>query len=322
MRIVINQAIADLSLNTMYDVIIIGSGAAGYTAAVYSCRAGRKTMLIAGSIPGGQLMLTSDVENFPGFPEAVIGPELMERMRKQAERFGPDIVYDDASEVDFKTRPFKVTVGKKTHEGKAVIISTGANAKWLDIPSETKLRGHGVSSCATCDGYFFKEKDVVVVGGGDTAMEEATFLANITRKVIVVHRREKLRASQILQERSMKNPKISFVWDSVVDEILGDKNVTGVRSRNLKTGKEQKLKADGVFVAIGHEPNTSLFKGQIDLDPKGYIMTKRETETNIPGVFAAGDVRDFKYRQAITAAADGCKAAIDADRFIGEHYKS
>lgn len=306
----------------MYDVIIIGSGAAGYTAAVYSCRAGRKTMLIAGSIPGGQLMLTSDVENFPGFPEAVIGPELMERMRKQAERFGPDIVYDDASEVDFNSRPFEVTVGKKTHEGRAVIISTGANAKWLDIPSETKLRGHGVSSCATCDGYFFKEKDVVVVGGGDTAMEEATFLANITRKVIVVHRREKLRASQILQERSMKNPKISFVWDSVVDEILGDKNVTGVRSRNLKTGKEQTLKADGVFVAIGHEPNTSLFKGQIDLDSKGYIMTKRETETSIPGVFAAGDVRDFKYRQAITAAADGCKAAMDADHFIGEHYKN
>jgi thioredoxin reductase (NADPH) len=306
----------------MYDVIIIGSGAAGYTAAVYSCRAGRKTLLIAGSVPGGQLMLTSDVENFPGFPEAVIGPELMERMRKQAERFGPDIIYDDASGVDFKTRPFKVTVGKTTHDGKAVIISTGANAKWLDIPSETRLRGHGVSSCATCDGYFFKEKDVVVVGGGDTAMEEAAFLANITRKVTVVHRRDKLRASQILQERSLKNQKIGFVWDSVVDEILGDKNVTGVRSRNLKTGKEQTLKADGVFVAIGHEPNTLLFKGQIDLDSKGYIVTKKETETNIPGVFAAGDVRDFRYRQAITAAADGCKAAMDADRFIGEHYKS
>jgi thioredoxin reductase (NADPH) len=321
-RIPINDALADLSRIRMYDVIIIGSGAAGYTAAVYSCRAGRKTLLIAGSVPGGQLMLTSDVENFPGFPEAVIGPELMERMRKQAERFGPDIIYDDAAEVHFKTRPFKVTVGKSTHEGKTVILSTGANAKWLNIPSETRLRGHGVSSCATCDGYFFKEKDVVVVGGGDTAMEEATFLANITRKVTVVHRRDKLRASQILQERSLKNPKIGFVWDSVVDEILGDKSVTGVRSRNLKTGKEQTLKADGVFVAIGHEPNTSLFKGQIDLDSKGYIVTKRETETNVPGVFAAGDVRDFRYRQAITAAADGCKAAMDADRFIGEHYKS
>ena len=306
----------------MYDVIIIGSGSAGYTAAIYSCRAGRKTLLLAGSIPGGQLMLTSDVENFPGFPESVVGPELMERMRKQAERFDPEIVYDDASEVDFKSRPFKVTVGKKIYEGKTVIISTGANAKWLGIPSETKFRGHGVSSCATCDGYFFKEKDVVVVGGGDTAMEEATFLANITKKVTVVHRRDKLRASQIMQERSLKNPKISFVWDSVVKEILGDSNVTGVTSKNLKTGKEQLLKTDGVFVAIGYEPNTSIFKGQIDLDPKGYIITHKETETNVPGVFAAGDVRDFRYRQAITAAADGCKAAMDADRFIGEHYKN
>jgi len=307
---------------TMYDVIIIGSGSAGYTAAIYSCRAGRKTLLIAGSIPGGQLMLTSDVENFPGFPESIVGPELMEQMRKQAERFGPEIVYDDASDVDFKSRPFNVTVGKKTYEGKTVIISTGANAKWLGIPSETKFRGHGVSSCATCDGYFFKEKNVVVVGGGDTAMEEATFLANITKKVTVVHRQDKLRASQIMQERSLKNPKISFVWDSVVKEILGDNNVTGVTSKNLKTGKEQMLKTDGVFVAIGYEPNTSIFKGQIDLDPKGYIITHKETETNVPGVFAAGDVRDFRYRQAITAAADGCKAAMDADRFIGEHYKN
>jgi len=306
----------------MYDVIIIGSGSAGYTAAIYSCRAGRKTLLIAGSIPGGQLMLTSDVENFPGFPESIVGPELMERMRKQAERFGPEIVYDDALEVDFKSKPFNVAVGKKKYEGRTVIISTGANAKWLGIPSETKFRGHGVSSCATCDGYFFKEKDVVVVGGGDTAMEEATFLANITRKVTVVHRRDKLRASQIMQERSLKNPKISFVWDSVVKEVLGDSNVTGVKSKNLKTGKEQLLKTDGVFVAIGYEPNTSIFKGQIDLDAKGYIITHKETETNVPGVFAAGDVRDFRYRQAITAASDGCKAAMDADRFIGEHYKN
>jgi len=306
----------------MYDVIIIGSGSAGYTAAIYSCRAGRKTLLIAGSIPGGQLMLTSDVENFPGFPESIVGPELMEHMRKQAERFGPEIVYDDASDVDFKSRPLSVTVDKKTYEGKTVIISTGANAKWLGIPSETKFRGHGVSSCATCDGYFFREKNVVVVGGGDTAMEEATFLANITKKVTVVHRRDKLRASQIMQERSLKNPKISFVWDSVVKEILGDNNVTGITSKNLKTGKEQLLKTDGVFVAIGYEPNTSIFKGQIDLDPKGYIITHKETETNVPGVFAAGDVRDFRYRQAITAAADGCKAAMDADRFIGEHYKN
>src|SRR3989475_2167276 len=307
---------------TVYDVIVIGSGAAGYTAAIYACRAGRKTLLIGGSLSGGQLMITSDVENFPGFPDGVLGPELMERMRKQAERFGPDIIFDDATAVDFRNRPFTVTVSGKTHSGRAVIVATGALAKWLGIASETKFRGKGVSTCATCDGYFFKEKNVVVVGGGDTAMEEATFLANITKKVTVVHRRDKLRASQIMQERSLKNPKISFVWDSVVKEILGDNNVTGVTSKNLKTGKEQLLKTDGVFVAIGYEPNTSIFKGQIDLDPKGYIITHKETETNVPGVFAAGDVRDFRYRQAITAAADGCKAAMDADRFIGEHYKN
>lgn len=304
----------------MYDIIVIGSGSAGYTAAIYACRAGRKTLLVAGSISGGQLMLTSDVENFPGFPDAVLGPELMERLRKQAEKFGPDIVYDDASRVSFQTRPFEVTVGEKMHQGKAVIIATGASAKWLSIPSETKFRGKGVSSCATCDGYFFKDKEVVVVGGGDTAMEEATFLANITRKVTVIHRRDKLRASQILQDRASKNPKISFIWDSVVEEVLGDNKVTGIQIRNLTTGSETLLKTDGVFIAIGYEPNTSIFKGQLELDPKGYIVTKSETETGIPGVFAAGDVHDFKYRQAVTAAADGCKAAIDADRFLSEHY--
>ncbi|HEY4823382.1 MAG TPA: thioredoxin-disulfide reductase [Candidatus Bathyarchaeia archaeon] len=304
----------------MYDIIVIGSGSAGYTAAIYACRAGRKTLLVAGSVSGGQLMLTSDVENFPGFPDAVLGPELMERLRKQAEKFGPDIVYDDASRVGFQTRPFEVTVGEKTHQGKAVIIATGASAKWLSIPSETKFRGKGVSSCATCDGYFFKDKEVVVVGGGDTAMEEATFLANITRKVTVIHRRDKLRASQILQDRALKNSKISFIWDSVVEEVLGDNKVTGIHIRNLTTGSETVLKTDGVFIAIGYEPNTSIFKGQLELDLKGYILTKNETETGIPGVFAAGDVRDFKYRQAVTAAADGCKAAIDADRFLSEHY--
>ena len=304
----------------MYDIIIIGSGSAGYTAAVYACRAGRKTLLVAGSISGGQLMLTSDVENFPGFPDAVLGPELMERLRKQAERFGPDIIYDDASDVNFRTRPFEVKVGENTHEGRAVIVATGASARWLSIPSETKFRGKGVSSCATCDGYFFRDKEVVVVGGGDSAMEEATFLANITRKVTVIHRRDKLRASQILQDRAFKNPKISFVWNSAVEEILGHDKVTEVLIRNLETGKETQIKTDGVFIAIGYDPNTSIFKGQLDLDPKGYIVTKNETETGIPGVFAAGDVRDFKYRQAVTAAADGCKAAMDADRFLSEHY--
>ncbi len=267
-------------------------------------------------------MLTSDVENFPGFPEAVLGPELMERLRKQAERFGPEIAYDDVSRVDFKSQPFTVTVGRNGYQGRTVIIATGANAKWLDIPSEVKFKGKGVSSCATCDGFFFKNKEVVVVGGGDTAMEEATFLANITSKVTVVHRRDVLRASMIMQERAMKNPRIGFAWDSTVEEVLGDSKVTGVRLRNLKTGEENSLAIDGVFVAIGYEPNTGVFKGSVELDAKGYVVTRNETETNVPGVFAAGDVRDYRYRQAITAAADGCKAAMDADRFLAEHHKS
>jgi thioredoxin reductase (NADPH) len=303
----------------MYDVIIIGSGSAGYTAAIYACRAGRKTLVLAGSIPGGQLMITSEVENYPGFPEGVLGPELMEKFRRQAERFGPEIVYDDVSFVDFSSRPFKIMAGGKTYEGKSVIIATGANAKWLGLPSETKFRGRGVSSCATCDGFFFKGKDVVTVGGGDTAMEEANFLANITNSVTVVHRRDMLRASKIMQERATANPKIRFIWDSAVKEITGDDKVTGVQLHNLKSGKDSHVKAEGVFVAIGYEPNTGFLKGKIELDSQGYVVTRRDTETSVPGVFAAGDVRDHKYRQAITAAADGCKAAIDADRFLAEH---
>ena len=305
----------------LHDVIIIGSGSAGYTAAIYSCRAGRKTLLLAGSIPGGQLMITSDVENFPGFPQGILGPELMENLRKQAERFGPEIIYDDVSKVDFNSQPFTVTAGMHSYQGRTAIIATGANAKWLEIPSETKFKGKGVSSCATCDGFFFKDKEVAVVGGGDTAMEEASFLANITRKVTIIHRRDKLRASQIMQDRVMNNPRIQFAWDSQVREILGDQKVSGVRLENVKSGKETKLTMDGVFVAIGYEPNTQVFKGIIDLDEKGYVVTKTETETNVPGVFAAGDVRDHRYRQAVTAAADGCKAAMDADRFLAEHYK-
>jgi thioredoxin reductase (NADPH) len=305
----------------MYDVIIIGSGSAGYTAAVYACRAGRKTLVLAGSIPGGQLMITSEVENYPGFPEGVLGPELMEKFRRQAERFGPEIVYDDVSFVDFSSRPFKIVAGGKMYEGKSVIIATGANAKWLGLPSETKFRGRGVSSCATCDGFFFKGKDVVTVGGGDTAMEEANFLANITNSVTVVHRRDMLRASKIMQERATANPKIRFIWDSAVKEITGDDKVTGVQLHNLKSGKDSHVKAEGVFVAIGYEPNTGFLKGKIELDSQGYVVTRKETETSVPGVFAAGDVRDHKYRQAITAAADGCKAAIDADRFLAEHSK-
>lgn len=320
-RIAINSGlqVPPTDSGNLYDVIVIGSGAAGYTAAIYSCRAGRKTLLVAGSVFGGQLMLTSDVENFPGFPDSVLGPDLMERLRKQAERFGPDIVYDDASSVNFRSKPFEVVVAKKTYQSKAVIIATGASAKWLSIPSETRLRGKGVSSCATCDGYFFKDKEVAVVGGGDTAMEEALFLANITRKVTVVHRRDRLRASQILQSRAFKSPKISFLWNSAIEEVLGDSKVTGVRVRNLKTNTENVLKVDGLFIAIGYEPNTSIFRGELELDQKGYVVTHNETETRISGVFAAGDVRDFKYRQAVTAAADGCKAAIDADRYISEH---
>ena len=305
----------------LHDVIIIGSGSAGYTGAIYSCRAGRKTLLLAGSIPGGQLMITSDVENFPGFPQSILGPELMENLRKQAERFGPEIIYDDVSKVDFSTQPFTVTAGMHSYLGRTVIIATGANAKWLEIPSEAKFKGKGVSSCATCDGFFFKDKEVAVVGGGDTAMEEASFLANITRKVTIIHRRDKLRASQIMQDRVMNNPRIQFAWGSQVREILGDQKVSGVRLENVKSGKETTLTADGVFVAIGYEPNTQVFKGIIDLDEKGYVVTKNETETNVPGVFAAGDVRDHRYRQAVTAAADGCKAAMDADRFLAEHYK-
>jgi thioredoxin reductase (NADPH) len=305
----------------MHDVIIIGSGSAGYTAAIYACRAGRKTLILAGSIPGGQLMITSDVENYPGFPEGVLGPELMEKLRRQAEKFGPEIIYDDVSFVDFSSRPFKVVAGGKTYEGKSVIIATGANAKWLGLPSETKFRGRGVSSCATCDGFFFKGKDVVTVGGGDTAMEEANFLANITNSVTVVHRRDMLRASKIMQERATANPKIRFIWDSTVKEITGDDKVTGVQLHNLKSGKDSHVKAEGVFVAIGFDPNTSFLKGKVELDSQGYIVTRKDTETSVPGVFAAGDVRDHKYRQAITAAADGCKAAIDADHFLAEHHK-
>jgi len=306
----------------MHDVIIIGSGSAGYTAAIYACRAGRKTLILAGSIPGGQLMITSDVENFPGFPEGVLGPELMEKLRRQAEKFGPEIIYDDVSFVDFSSRPFKVVAGGKSYEGKSVIIATGANAKWLGLPSETKFRGRGVSSCATCDGFFFKGKDVVTVGGGDTAMEEATFLANITNSVTVVHRRDALRASKIMQERATGNPKIHFVWDSTVKEITGDDKVTGVQLHNLKSGKDSHVNAEGVFVAIGYEPNTGFLKGKVDLDSQGYVVTRKDTETSVPGVFAAGDVRDHKYRQAVTAAADGCMAAIDADRFLAEHHKN
>jgi thioredoxin reductase (NADPH) len=302
-----------------YDIIIIGSGPAGLTAAVYAGRALVKTLVVGGRTMGGQLMLTSGVENFPGFADAVQGPALMMEMRKQAERFGAEIVDDDAESVDFSSKPLKVVVGGKVHTAKAVIISTGSSTKWLGLPSETKLRGKGVSSCATCDGYFFRGKRIVVVGGGDTAMEEALFLTKYATEVIVVHRREELRASKIMQRRALSNEKIRFVWNSVVEEILGEKKVEGVKVKNVNTGELSIIASDGVFVAIGHQPNTKIFGRQIALDEKGYVLSQQGgTKTSADGVFVAGDVHDHKYRQAVTAAGEGCKAAMDALAYLEE----
>jgi len=301
-----------------YDVIVIGSGPAGLTAAIYAGRALVKTLVVGGRLSGGQLMLTSGVENFPGFSEAVQGPQLMQEMRKQAERFCTQIIDDDVEAVDFSHTPFKVTVGKNIQTAKAIIIATGSSAKWLGLPSETRLRGRGVSSCATCDGYFFRGKRVVVVGGGDTATEEALFLTKYATEVVVVHRRDELRASKIMQRRALSNEKIKPVWDSVVDEILGEQKVEGVKVRNIKTGALSILACDGVFVAIGFEPNTKIFGRQIKMDEKGYILSEHGTKTSVDGVFVAGDVHDYKYRQAVTAAGEGCKAALDALAYLEE----
>jgi len=300
----------------VYDVIIVGSGPAGLTSAVYCGRAMLKTLVIAGVVPGGQLMLTTEVENFPGFEEPILGPDLIQHMRKQAERFGAEFIQDDATSVDFKTRPFKINAAGKTYESNAVVIATGASAKWLGVDSESRLRGKGVSSCATCDGFFFRGKDTVTIGGGDVALEDTMFLTKFVNHATIVHRRDALRASKILQDRAFKNSKISFVWDSVVEEVLGQQKVEGVRVRNVKTGKQDVLKCDGVFLAIGHQPNTTIFQGQIELDQKGYIVTRQETATSVEGVFACGDVHDFHYRQAITAAGDGCRAAMDAEDYL------
>lgn len=301
-----------------YDVIIIGSGPAGLTAAIYAGRALVKTLVVAGRLSGGQLVLTSGVENFPGFHDGIQGPELMQEMKKQAERFGVQLLEDDAESVDFSRRPFKVTVGGEIHKSKAIIIATGSSAKWLGLLSEERLRGRGVSSCATCDGYFFRGKRVVVVGGGDTAVEEALFITKYASEVIVVHRRGELRASKIMQKRALSNGKIKFVWDSVIDDVLGKQAVEGVRLKNVKTGEQSIMPCDGVFVAIGFEPNTKIFGGQVRLDEKGYIITGEGTRTSVDGVFVAGDVHDFKYRQAITAAGEGCKAALDALAYLEE----
>jgi thioredoxin reductase (NADPH) len=300
----------------LYDVIIIGSGPAGYTSAIYAARANLSVLMLQGYQVGGQLMLTSDVENYPGFEEGILGPPMMEKFEAQARRFGTELIPEDVISVDFSKRPFNVTTDSDEYQARAVIISTGASAKWLGLPSEQRLQGRGVSACATCDGFFFKNKDVAVIGGGDTAMEEAIFLTRYANHVTVVHRRDSLRASKIMQDRAFKNPKISFIWNTEVTEVLGEHEVTGLRLHNMKTDEENTLPVQGFFLAIGHQPNTDLFKGIIDMDKVGYIVPIEYTMTNIPGVFAAGDVTDHRYRQAVTAAGDGCRAAIDAERWL------
>ncbi len=300
----------------IYDVIIIGSGPSGYTAAIYAARANLSVLMFQGYQVGGQLMLTSDVENYPGFEEGILGPSMMEKFEAQARRFGTEMIPEDVISVDFSHRPFTITADSGEYQARAVIISTGASAKWLGLPSEQRLQGRGVSACATCDGFFFKNKDVAVIGGGDTAMEEAIFLTRYANHVIVIHRRDTLRASKIMQDRAFKNPKISFIWDTEVTEVLGEDEVTGLRLHNVKTNQESTLPVQGFFLAIGHQPNTELFKGILDMDSIGYIVPVEHTMTNIPGVFAAGDVTDHRYRQAVTAAGDGCRAAIDAERWL------
>ncbi len=297
-------------------IVIIGSGPAGLTAAIYAARAGFATTIVSGTQPGGQLMLTTEVENYPGFEEGIHGPNLMEKWRKQAEKFGTKFVEAEVTEVDFSTRPFKITTSDDRLSGDAVIIATGATAIWLDLKSEQRLRGKGVSACATCDGFFFRDKEVVVIGGGDTAMEEAIFLTKFASRVTVIHRRNELRASKILQDRAFSNPKIGFIWDTGVEDILGPEKAEGVRMRNLKSGEVSELKCDGVFVAIGHKPNTEVFRGQVDLDDKGFVKKGVGATTSIQGVFVAGDVYDYLYRQAVTAAGSGCRAALDASRYL------
>jgi thioredoxin reductase (NADPH) len=302
----------------MRNVVIIGSGPAGYTAAIYTARANLNPLLIEGLQIGGQLSITTDVENFPGFPDGIMGPDLMVAMKNQAARFGTDFLAAVVAKADFSQKPFRLRADDGEVEAKTVIICSGASARLIGIESERKLIGHGVSTCATCDGYFFRGKEIIVVGGGDSAMEEATFLTKFASKVTVVHRRDKLRASKIMQDRAFKNPKIDFVWNTVVDEIydVQANNVKGVVLRNLKNNEVVDFKCDGVFVAIGHEPNTKIFQGQIEMDDNGYILTHDGTKTNVPGVFAAGDVQDHVYRQAVSAAGSGCMAAMDAERFL------
>jgi thioredoxin reductase (NADPH) len=304
----------------MRDVVILGAGPAGLTAAIYAARANHAPVVITGPLFGGQLALTTEVENFPGFPDGVLGPELMELMKRQAERFGAEIRIGDVTDVELTQSPLRMTFNGELIETKSLIIATGASARLLDVPGEREFFGRGVSTCATCDGFFYRDKTVAVVGGGDSAVEEGTFLTRYASKVFLVHRRDRLRASQILQDRARKNDKIDFIWDTVVEEIIGDadKGVTTARLRNVKTGAEEERQIEGVFLAIGHVPNTKIFEGQLKLDEQGYIVTDSRMHTNIQGVFACGDCQDHIYRQAITAAGTGCVAAMEAEKFLAE----
>jgi thioredoxin reductase (NADPH) len=298
-------------------VLIIGSGPAGLTAAIYAARADLKPLMIEGMERGGQLMLTTEVENYPGFPEGIMGPELMDGMRKQAERFGTRIVSSDVTKVDLSERPFKVWVGDELHESETLIISTGASARWLGIPGESRLRGYGVSACATCDGFFFRDRPIAIVGGGDSAMEEAIFLTKFASKVTILHRRDEFRASKIMAQRAIDHPKIEVLWNTTIEEVLGDDLVTGLRVKNVLTEEESVLPVEGFFLAIGHDPNTKIFQDQLDLDTSGYISTEGgSTRTSVEGVFAAGDVVDHYYQQAVTAAGMGCQAAIDVEHWL------
>jgi thioredoxin reductase (NADPH) len=306
-------------VSELHETVIVGSGPAGLTAAVYAARADLRPVVVEGLAAGGQLMLTTEVENYPGFPEGIMGPDLMQRFREQAERFGAEFVTADADRVDLSGPPFSVFVGTEEYAAKSIIISTGASAQMLGLPNEERLLGHGVSTCATCDGFFFKEREIGVVGGGDTAIEEALFLTKFASRVTVVHRREELRASKIMQDRAFANPKISFRWNTVVDDVIGDGKLEAAHLRNVVTGETDELPLSGLFVAIGHTPNTDLFKGQLELDENGYIVIPGgSTRTSVDGVFAAGDVADHVFRQAITAAGTGCMAAIEVERWLAE----